>query len=513
MTSPTIITRSQQKKQKWAEGAKTCAGRLMFGHAGYLVTLTSKQEEDAVSKIFLDNTWIGASDMGSQTVWTWRDGPDKGKNLADPNYNNWGENQPQDNNEHYAGFHESKSWHDFEDIDLSVVCEYGGTPSEDARGHTFRGATQLTVRVSDCDYEERASWAHPGSCHASRVATTPSKTVRRNLFPEKAVLDLVPPDDTSATVYGLRVRVRPDMCAPLTHIDAIDGTTLSTLPLYVNTAKNLYVRMQADMNKYTTLIRGIAMTSCARQYPTVDEYNFLWDLELVSTDACTFNDKVTGEPHFYWASSWAHQEKREWTAAQQDCASRNMMGLLGYLTAVTTSEENDVVTSPKCVDKATSVGWGAAVGVSAFGWQWHDGPEAGQSIFASAWAISWCGTDDARVATSYDQALGASFRSGSGCTSGWQPQARSTLDNYMCEFGGTEARYAFRGALNVKVTTSPCDYNERSDYAFPGVCHHLYATQKYGASSPHNVLAVDVVPDLKLSESLQVKEFRLSVSP
>lgn len=55
----------------WHEARDSAAASNYFGLQGYLVTITSVQENEFINSLISTNTWIGASDEAEEGVWRW----------------------------------------------------------------------------------------------------------------------------------------------------------------------------------------------------------------------------------------------------------------------------------------------------------------------------------------------------------------------------------------------------------------------------------------------------------
>jgi hypothetical protein len=78
--------------------------------------------------------------------------------------------------------------------------------------------------------------------------------------------------------------------------------------------------------------------------------------------------------HFY---EFVNAPRISWTAARDTAASRNLFGLQGYLTTITSASENAFIS-----DKVQGNGWIGASDAAVEGeWRWQTGPEAGTQFW------------------------------------------------------------------------------------------------------------------------------------
>ena len=97
----------------WIQARDRAADDSYLGLQGYLVTINSKQENDFIKSLIASNSWLGASDTGTEGVWRWVTGcdaeADMGAGLhfsqqnipnaglpANNQYNNWACSEPND---------------------------------------------------------------------------------------------------------------------------------------------------------------------------------------------------------------------------------------------------------------------------------------------------------------------------------------------------------------------------------------------------------------------------------
>lgn len=141
----------------WTTAKNNAAARTFYGLQGYLVTVTSSQENTFLSQKISSNTWMGASDAASEGTWRWVTGPEglensgQGRHFSNqfktgacsantaPGINGyfaaWGNAEPNDcsNNEDVAHFIGSTgTWNDFPHTGgvTYYLVEYGGMPGD-----------------------------------------------------------------------------------------------------------------------------------------------------------------------------------------------------------------------------------------------------------------------------------------------------------------------------------------------------------------------------------------------
>ncbi len=128
---------------RWTDAKAAAEARSHFGIQGYLVTITSQEEDQlAFSKINAIG-WIGASDAAQEGVWKWVTGPESGTQFWSGSswgssyggaYENWGSGEPNNaGNEDYGHFRSDGKWNDVPDVYSAVqgyIVEYGGMPND-----------------------------------------------------------------------------------------------------------------------------------------------------------------------------------------------------------------------------------------------------------------------------------------------------------------------------------------------------------------------------------------------
>ena len=147
----------------WTDAQEAAEARTYAGLQGYLVTLTSAEENDLVTDKLPGSGWIGASDDGHDKEWYWETGPEagmhfftqatdengcgKGSAETQPpgdNFENWDIGPPEPNDfpagctdsENYANISADGTWNDWPNSGAArafgYVVEYGGIEGEPA---------------------------------------------------------------------------------------------------------------------------------------------------------------------------------------------------------------------------------------------------------------------------------------------------------------------------------------------------------------------------------------------
>jgi hypothetical protein len=122
----------------WTNALAAAAGKTLFGSQGYLVTITTADENNFVkSNINATNIWIGASDAATEGVWQWVSGPEagttfwvgnaSGSTVLPLNYASWKPGEPNNSgDEDYAvtNYQTNGLWNDFRNQPSQTINGY-----------------------------------------------------------------------------------------------------------------------------------------------------------------------------------------------------------------------------------------------------------------------------------------------------------------------------------------------------------------------------------------------------
>lgn len=143
--------------------AKTAAQSLTYyGLQGYLVTVTSADENSFVFSKLNGQGWMGASDATTEDQWYWVTGPESGQQFWSGRgssgtsfggrYNNWNLGEPNDygSGEDYAHFRTDGTWNDFPVSTASIngyVVEYGGSSGDPCVALSTSKLVDVTISI------------------------------------------------------------------------------------------------------------------------------------------------------------------------------------------------------------------------------------------------------------------------------------------------------------------------------------------------------------------------------
>lgn len=132
----------------WTTARTNAAAKTLFGLQGYLVTVTSAEENAFCFSKLSGQGWMGATDESVEGTWRWVTGPEGYENSGAGRlfwsgdssgsaqggyYANWSTGEPNNaGNEDYAHFLVSGMWNDYANTTsvAGYVVEYGGMPGD-----------------------------------------------------------------------------------------------------------------------------------------------------------------------------------------------------------------------------------------------------------------------------------------------------------------------------------------------------------------------------------------------
>ena len=137
--------------RSWTTAKAAAASSSYFGLTGYLATITTAQENAFIVEKVSGTAWLGGSDIESEGIWKWVDGPEAGTVIS--GYTNWNDSEPNNGNanaiEHYLHIISwttpAGRWNDLQDLGgrdqdhgdytaSGYIVEWNGTPTETLTG-------------------------------------------------------------------------------------------------------------------------------------------------------------------------------------------------------------------------------------------------------------------------------------------------------------------------------------------------------------------------------------------
>lgn len=193
----------------WYNAKTAAADKKLFGLQGYLVTLTSADENTFIKSRLSQNSWIGATDNktaataadhdgfitsnSSSTTnpdegnWYWMTGPESGTKFwigssegsaVDGKFENWedGEpnnyNHPNSNGEHFGQYYNgSGRWNDLtgSSTQTSYIVEYGGMTGDPSV--TISSSKTVTINSATLSYDANGGSGTPTAAATYRTGT------------------------------------------------------------------------------------------------------------------------------------------------------------------------------------------------------------------------------------------------------------------------------------------------------------------------------------------------------
>ena len=122
----------------WSAARTASTGSTYDGATGYLVTITSQEEQDFINARVSQKYWMGLSDKDVEGTFEWMDGPEAGTVIRTSSgnvsgqYNNWASGQPDGADYVLGNFNSNGQWDDDNDNSGQVngyIVEYGESTS------------------------------------------------------------------------------------------------------------------------------------------------------------------------------------------------------------------------------------------------------------------------------------------------------------------------------------------------------------------------------------------------
>lgn len=120
----------------WDSAKAAAEAKNYDGNAGYLVTITSAEENSFVAAKCAGDGWIGADDKETEGIFKWSGGPEKDI-LLSSGYTNWHDGEPNDSDSTHGGedvvhmYSDGGDWNDFNANNTApikgYIVEYGAT--------------------------------------------------------------------------------------------------------------------------------------------------------------------------------------------------------------------------------------------------------------------------------------------------------------------------------------------------------------------------------------------------
>nr|WP_321357917.1 MBG domain-containing protein [uncultured Draconibacterium sp.] len=349
---------------KWNEANTVATGVSYYGLQGYLVTISSAEENSFILDKISAVSWLGASDADTETTWEWVTGPENGTHFSTgstpngDNYTNWRATQPnnQDGQDYMTIDDKSSSypageWNDRPvDDNHTFIIEYGGMEGDPALTMT----TSTTLNIVE---------VQPPELNGNDVSPTYNTGYNDPVvvFPNFTISG-----PANNSIRGITIGFTAGNHSDQDNLSFTDQNGITG-----NFDKSngiLVLSGDASPATYQAAVRSITYTNNA-EFSSVNNEQRTLTISLANTDYLDFNG------HFYEHVTGSYS----WAAAKTAAAAKTYYGLQGYLCTVTSEEENSHIL--KIEDDPNGTLWlGASDNDTPNTWKWLSGPENG-SIF------------------------------------------------------------------------------------------------------------------------------------
>ena len=234
----------------WPEAEALAESKSYLGHRGYLMTISSVQENNLISSLFdFDKAWMGANDVAYDHSWRWVTGPEGieegrdgrfffqqmgapetnhlqgaiGGSPINSRFNNWASNQPDsfatNQPEDFGYIDLNGQWADTdikgESSIYHYIVEYGGMPGDPSSSDLF-AQLNLVLQIVDQDFdgvvddEDVCSDTPPGTLVDFEGCPLPTITVQNAMGIMETAIPLNITVDAANGVDTIRIFGLPD---------------------------------------------------------------------------------------------------------------------------------------------------------------------------------------------------------------------------------------------------------------------------------------------------------------
>eukprot|EP00760_Papus_ankaliazontas_P015808 PhM_4_TR16730/c0_g1_i1/m.30418 len=507
-----VATMQDFQKRDFDNAVSTCEREAIFGLAGYLATVGSKQEFEFIRSMLVSDAehWVSAHAQSALGPYYTVTGPEPGQ-LALP-FTDVPLSDEMDDDDSGSCYlvlgNTSQAWHRVcgkqSASSRSYVCEYSsptstvfdeGNPDRAAAPLSFRGRLYVSVHTQPCLSRSKfTGQAYQGDCFAApALYTLPSEALVSPVFSPGVLGSVI--QSTTENILSLTVEVQPSLCQPMF---VVAGDSSSDFSVTDNTTSKLGFKKETMPKSYVDgVLSHLYFKTCSTPSKGIEvTYDFSWS--MVPASANSFTDST----ETMFLSSIVAAQVAPWTAAGE-CLRQTLLGYDGYLPTPKSSAAVKAFAS--FFAEEVWVGATRKEPATSTLWSWAGGPYRGTAPSNPQFTVAPT-TRQLYAAVAPKDADGK-----------WVPLEVSNVElsnkrPYACQFGGTQPTATTRGSVQVLVSvrdtcaTTPW-------WGYSGGCTVKTMHQFPGKPQDVYVMRDLVTTMIREDAHLDVVKFTLSVEP
>lgn len=394
-----------QTNVSWNSAKNSAAASSLFGLAGYLATVTTRQENDFITyNVSGDGMWLGGSDAGDSGVWKWKTGPEEGTQF-------WqGEGGGSTRNDLFAGWDLGEPDDEYHVWGCGFLCldsEYDDYVATNFNGRVGEWVDLINQPTNVEFNNDHVDWylieygGMDGETFSGRVA---SDVEYLDASDPILVGQVVGGEFAEGLVNANWSGTDPiDFAVQLQRFESISSTDLAvtlTLPPSSGTLTALETTGLSLEEGYTDFVDEVSLGFFGAQPDVVAALESLrWtppnqfgsfdvDISVAEKEPGMFFNP--NNKHYYEVKSWGSNTSI--STARTYAAAQEYAGMQGYLVTITTTAENSFIAEHTTASNA----WiGATDDTSLVNsvaeqrysdregdWYWFTGPEAGLEFWS-----------------------------------------------------------------------------------------------------------------------------------